>query len=142
MAQRDLSWATGDRGKAQHHIAGDSEMEAIEPPDCAAPVEIGNGARALLLHPFAPSALFHVSSGNLNVSGPVLSISEFSVGDGSLSGACICPTNWELRLMFACILFRVSKLVEHTPMCIQPCRNLTMEVLLTKRPHLVVTIDQ
>ncbi len=90
-----------DRGKAQHHIAGDSEMEAIEPPDCAAPVEIGNGARALLLHPSAPSALFHVSSGNLNVSGPVLSISEFSVGDGSLSGACICPTNWELRLMFA-----------------------------------------
>lgn len=30
-----------DRGKSQHHVAVDAEMEAIEPPDCTAPVEIG-----------------------------------------------------------------------------------------------------
>ncbi len=32
-----------DRGEPQHHLACESEMDAVEPPDCAAPVEVGNG---------------------------------------------------------------------------------------------------
>lgn len=36
-----------DRVKAQHHVAIDTEMEAIEPPDCAAPVTIGECPSAL-----------------------------------------------------------------------------------------------
>jgi len=35
-----------DRGEPQHHVAGDSEMETVEPPDCAAPIEIVHGERA------------------------------------------------------------------------------------------------
>lgn len=35
-----------DRGEPQHHVTREPEMDAVEPPDCAAPVEIGNGKRA------------------------------------------------------------------------------------------------
>ncbi|MEY9463336.1 hypothetical protein ABH973_003749 [Bradyrhizobium ottawaense] len=104
-----------DRGKPQHRVAGDSEMETIEPPDCAAPVEIVHGERAPCYceHPRhrLHSACHLETSTSRGQHSP---FDDSQGGDGSLSGACTCNgLGAEIDVRHG-VLFRVSKLFAHT----------------------------
>lgn len=125
-----------DRVKAQHHVAIDTEMEAIEPPDCAAAVKIGECPNALYCGCDARYWVHDTSHLETRPSRDQCSkFCEFL----SVTVRCRAPASakdWELRFMFA----MDSTLDENTYVS-DLSVTLRCKYCFPKHPDLVVPID-